>query len=71
VALEPLAPPAALAIRKAGSTPPSPARLEQRIVDSADEGRLRVREHKRRGADLIKMMPSGGIASIATIPTAC
>jgi imidazolonepropionase-like amidohydrolase len=38
------------------------------IVDSADEGRKRVREHKKRGADLIKMMPSGGIASVGDDP---
>lgn len=38
------------------------------IVDSADEARLRVREHRRRGADLIKLMPSGGIASTGDNP---
>jgi imidazolonepropionase-like amidohydrolase len=38
------------------------------IVDSPEEGRMRVREHKRRGADLIKMMPSGGIASVGDDP---
>jgi imidazolonepropionase-like amidohydrolase len=38
------------------------------IVDTAEMGRLRVREHKRRGADLIKMMPSGGIASVGDDP---
>ncbi|HVW67532.1 MAG TPA: amidohydrolase family protein, partial [Steroidobacteraceae bacterium] len=37
-------------------------------VDSADEARQRVREHKRRGADLIKLMPSGGIASTGDDP---
>lgn len=37
-------------------------------VDSVDEARLRVREHKRRGADLIKIMPSGGIASTGDDP---
>ena len=37
-------------------------------VDSAAEARLRVREHRRRGADLIKMMPSGGIASTGDDP---
>lgn len=29
------------------------------IVDSPDQARAKVREHKRRGADLIKIMPSG------------
>jgi imidazolonepropionase-like amidohydrolase len=38
------------------------------LVDSAEMGKLRVREHKRRGADLIKMMPSGGIASVGDDP---
>ena len=38
------------------------------IVDSADQARMRVREHKRRGADLIKIMPSGGIASSGDDP---
>ena len=37
-------------------------------VDSAAEARLRVREHKRRGANLIKVMPSGGIASTGDDP---
>ena len=37
-------------------------------VDNAEEARLRVREHKKHGADLIKMMPSGGIASIGDDP---
>lgn len=37
-------------------------------VDTTDEARIRVREHKRRGADLIKMMPSGGIASTGDDP---
>jgi imidazolonepropionase-like amidohydrolase len=37
-------------------------------VDSAADARLRVREHRRRGADLIKIMPSGGIASTGDDP---
>ena len=41
---------------------------EYGIVDSPDEARRRVREHKRRGADLIKLMPSGGIASTGDDP---
>ncbi|WP_347262480.1 amidohydrolase family protein [Rudaea sp.] len=40
------------------------------LVDSPDQARLRVREHKRRGADLIKLMPSGGIASTGDDPRA-
>lgn len=38
------------------------------IVDTPEMGRIKVREHKRRGADLIKTMPSGGIASIGDDP---
>ena len=38
------------------------------IVDSPDQARVRVREHKRRGADVIKLMPSGGIASTGDDP---
>jgi imidazolonepropionase-like amidohydrolase len=38
------------------------------IVDGVDMARLRVREHKRRGADLIKIMPSGGIVSTGDDP---
>jgi len=41
---------------------------ENGIVDTPEQGRIRVREHKRRGADLIKMMPSGGIASTGDDP---
>ncbi len=38
------------------------------IVDSPEQAHFRVREHKRRGADLIKIVPSGGIASTGTDP---
>ena len=38
------------------------------IVNTPEEARLRVREHKRRGADLIKIMPSGGVASSGDDP---
>jgi imidazolonepropionase-like amidohydrolase len=38
------------------------------IVDSPEQARIRVREHKLRGADLIKLMPSGGIASTGDDP---
>lgn len=38
------------------------------IVDTPEDARIRVREHKRRGADLIKLMPSGGIASTGDDP---
>ena len=39
-------------------------------VDTPEEARRRVREHKQRGADLIKLMPSGGIASTGDDPRA-
>jgi imidazolonepropionase-like amidohydrolase len=38
------------------------------IVDTPEQARIRVREHRRRGADLIKIMPSGGIASTGDDP---
>ena len=38
------------------------------LVDTPEQARVRVREHKQRGADLIKMMPSGGIASTGDNP---
>jgi len=38
------------------------------IVNTPEEARIRVREHKRRGANLIKIMPSGGIASTGDDP---
>ena len=40
------------------------------IVDSPEEARFQVRDHKRRGATLIKLMPSGGIASPGDDPNA-
>ncbi|MFL6604211.1 MAG: amidohydrolase family protein [Steroidobacteraceae bacterium] len=41
---------------------------ENGIVDTPEQARIRVREHRRRGADLIKVMPSGGIASTGDDP---
>lgn len=41
---------------------------ENGIVDTPQQARIRVREHKGRGADLIKIMPSGGIASTGDDP---
>jgi imidazolonepropionase-like amidohydrolase len=40
------------------------------LVNSPEEARLKVREHKRRGATVIKLMPSGGIASAGDDPRA-
>lgn len=38
------------------------------VVDGADQVRVRVREHHQRGADLIKIMPSGGVLSVGDNP---
>jgi imidazolonepropionase-like amidohydrolase len=43
---------------------------ESSIVSGADSGRDQVRLHRRRGATLIKIMPSGGVASIGDDPNA-
>ena len=69
VSLEPLGPTNGNADPRAGLD----RLLEHRdwdngVVNTPDEARLRVREHKRRGADLIKMLPSGGIASSGDDP---
>jgi imidazolonepropionase-like amidohydrolase len=69
VSLEPLGPTAGHGDPKNGIDPGlSHAGWGRGIVNSPDEARLRVREHRGRGADLIKMMPSGGIASTGDDP---
>jgi imidazolonepropionase-like amidohydrolase len=69
VSLEPLGPTAGHGDPRNGlDRGLSHAGWDQGIVDSPDEARLRVREHKARGADLIKLMPSGGIASTGDDP---
>lgn len=40
------------------------------IVDSPEEAARKVREHYRAGVDLIKIVPSGGVASIGDDPQA-
>ena len=40
------------------------------VIDGPLEAMKEVREHKRRGADLIKIMPSGGVLSIGDDPRA-
>ncbi len=69
VSLEPLGPTAGHGDMRSGLD----ARLNHPdwsngIVDTVEMARLKVREHKRRGADLIKIMPSGGIASTGDDP---
>jgi imidazolonepropionase-like amidohydrolase len=38
------------------------------IVDGPEDARIKVREHRRNGATVIKIMPSGGVASIGDDP---
>jgi imidazolonepropionase-like amidohydrolase len=69
VSLEPLGPTAGHGDPRSGLDPAlSNPGWDAGRVDSAADARLRVREHKRRGADLIKLMPSGGIASTGDDP---
>ena len=69
VALEPLGPTAGHGDPKNGLDHAlSHPGWDNGIVNSPEEARLRVRQHKERGADLIKMMPSGGIASTGDNP---
>ena len=69
VSLEPLGPTAGHGDPRSGLDPKlfHPG-WDNGIVNSADEARARVREHQRRGADLIRLMPSGGIASTGDDP---
>lgn len=69
VSLEPLGPTAGHGDARSGlDSQLSHPGWNNGIVDSPGEARLRVREHRRRGADLIKIMPSGGIASTGDDP---
>jgi imidazolonepropionase-like amidohydrolase len=69
LALEPLGPTAGHGDPRNGLDPKlSRPGWDNGIVDTPEMARLRVREHKRRGADVIKLMPSGGIASTGDDP---
>jgi len=69
VALEALGPTAGHADARSGLDPGlSHSSWGNGIVDTPEQARIRVREHKRRGANLIKIMPSGGIASTGDDP---
>jgi imidazolonepropionase-like amidohydrolase len=71
VALEPLGPTAGHGDPRNGMDPGlDHAGWDRGIVDTPEQARIRVREHKRRGADVIKIMPSGGIASSGDDPRA-
>jgi len=68
-ALEPLGPTGGHSDRLNGLRPEiSIAGRDAGIVDSPEEGRIKVREHHRRGAKVIKIMPSGGVGSIGDDP---
>ncbi|SEQ47046.1 metal-dependent hydrolase family protein [Sphingobium sp. YR768] len=43
--------------------------IADNIIDSPEAARIAVRRLKREGADLIKIMPSGGVMSIGDDPT--
>jgi imidazolonepropionase-like amidohydrolase len=69
VSLEPLGPTAGHGDARAGLDPGlSHPTWDLGLVDSPEQARFRVREHKRRGASVIKLMPSGGIASTGDDP---
>jgi imidazolonepropionase-like amidohydrolase len=69
VALEPLGPTAGHADPRNGLDAQLwRADWDNGRVDTPEEARQRVRDHKRRGANLIKLMPSGGIASTGDDP---
>lgn len=69
VSLEPLGPTAGHGDPRSGLDPHlSHPGWENGIVNTPEEARRRVREHRRRGADVIKIMPSGGIASTGDNP---
>src|ERR1700722_9351333 len=69
VALEPLGPTAGHADPRNGlDSQLWHAGWDNGRVDTPEEARRRVREHKQRGANLIKLMPSGGIASTGNDP---
>jgi imidazolonepropionase-like amidohydrolase len=71
VALEPLSPTAGHGDPHSGfEEGVTHAGWDNGIVNSPDEARLRVRQHKRRGATVIKIIPSGGIASSGDDPRA-
>jgi len=71
VSLEPLGPTAGHGDPHSGLDPAlGHVGWDNGLVDTPEQARFKVREHKRRGADLIKIMPSGGIASTGDDPYA-
>ena len=71
VSLEPLGPTAGHGDPRTGLDPAlSHPGWDNGIIDSPEQARLRVRQHKGRGATVIKLMPSGGMASTGDDPRA-
>jgi imidazolonepropionase-like amidohydrolase len=71
ISLEPLSPTAGHGDPRSGLDEAlSRPGLDNGIVDSPEEARFKVRQHKRRGATVIKIIPSGGIASSGDDPRA-
>ena len=69
VSLEPLGPTAGHGDPKNGIDPDwSDRRWGGGVIDGPVEAMKEVREHRRRGADVIKIMPSGGVLSIGDDP---
>jgi imidazolonepropionase-like amidohydrolase len=69
VALEPLSPTGGHYDLRNGLNPElNETGWANAIVDSADEARFQVRKHKQRGANLIKLMVSGGVGSVGDNP---
>ena len=69
VSLEPLGPTGGHSDPSNGFDPAlSEARWANSIVNGPDSALRQVRDHRKRGADLIKLMPSGGIASTGDDP---
>jgi imidazolonepropionase-like amidohydrolase len=69
LALEPLGPTAGHGDPRNGLDPGlSHPGWSRGIVDTPDQARIRVREHRGRGATVIKLMPSGGIGSTGDDP---
>ena len=71
VSLEPLGPTGGHSDPKNGIDPDwKDSRWGGSVIDGPVEAMKEVREHKRRGADVIKIMPSGGVLSIGDDPKA-
>jgi len=69
VSLEPLGPSGGHSDPRNGIDPAwTDSEWGSSVVDGPIEAIKQVREHKRRGADLIKIMPSGGVLSIGDDP---